>query len=364
MYSLSLHGLIISGSPPQKIDSLTEFARGWRRSTRAHGGYWLGSFTLSQEDLTSNELQRWFERYIAHHVQEKMGIKSWEGLIVEMTLTQDGIKYRRTLDREWWHNYVKVAYRDEGVKSETAWGQDADSVGEYGRMEYIDTIGEATSAEATGLRDTRLEDFAFPRSRMVGGLEFGSEPRERRVDTLEVTVAGYVATLNWRFRETSIAATAASTAISTLVGASEFVTAGAIDTNSLSVDVNCSTPQRLWDAIAGILDDGDASGNRWVGGVYDGRVFNYNAAATTVEYRIRNGILTDRGGSQVIPALLKPDFIVRNAAAPSGMTPLGGNVWDDPRNAWITEVEFVAPDGLVLKPSGFEDVQILKEQLK
>lgn len=365
MYNLLLHGRLAVCSPPPMIDNFTPVIREWRRSIRAVGGYWLGSFHLNAEDVGREELLKWYNDYLGNHLEERtFGLTSWEGLLIEMSLTLDGIEYRRTLDREWWHNYVKVLYRDGGAQTTTAWGQNADSVAEYGRMEYIDSIGEATSAQATALRDTRLADFGFPRSRMVGGLEFSSEPREQMVDNLQVTVAGYVATMNWRYRESSIVATAASTAISTLVGASEFITAGTIDTNALSVDVDCTTPQRLWDAIEDIILQGDASGNRWVGGVYEGREFNYNQAATEVEYYIRNGILMDKLGSQVVPSSLKPDFIVRNANAPSGGTPVGGNVWDDPRNAWITEVEFVAPDGLILKPAGFEDVEVLQEQLR
>lgn len=364
MYSLLLSEKLAISATPNRITEFTGIARGWRRATRAVGGYWLGSFFLSGQEVNREEMIYWFNNYLGNHLEEQsFGLTSWEGLLYEMTLTLDGIQYRRTMDREWWHNYVKVLYRDIGVQSGTAWGQDADSIGEYGRMEYLDTIGEATSAEATGLRDMRLEDFAFPRSRMVGSLEFGSQPKQG-IDTLQITAAGYVITLNWRYRTTSIAATAANTAISTLVGTSEFVTAGTIASNALSVDVDCTTPQRLWDAIEGIIDDGDASGNRWVGGVYEDREFDYNAAATEVEYWLRDGLLVNKGGSRVVPTLLKPDFIIRNSAAPSGLTPLGGNVWDDPRNAWITEVEFVAPDGLILKPAGFEDVDVLKEQLR
>ena len=198
---------------------------------------------------------------------------------------------------------------------------------------------------------------------MVGGLEFGGKERERTADNLQVTVAGYVATMNWRYREANIVATAASTALEDLVDDSEFIAAGTIDTNSMEVDMDCKTPLRLWDAVEDIIAQGDASGNRWVGGVYD-REFDYNQGASEVEYYIRNGILVNHAGIPVIPSQLNPDFILRNARAPTGGTPIGGNVWDDPCNAWITEVEFVAPDGLILKPSGFEDVQILQEQLR
>lgn len=324
----------------------------------------MGSFELYGDDVGREDLIQWFNYYLGNQIKElTTGLVSWEGLIYEMTLTLDGVQYRRTLDKEWFHNRVKILYRNAGAQAETAWSENTDSSDEYGEMNYIDTISEATVAAATALRDTRLTDFAFPRSRMTGGLQFGLES-QAEVDSLQVVVAGYAFTLNWRYRESSIAATAASTAIADLVDDSEFVTAGIIDTNSLSVDVDCTTPQRLWDAIEDLIVQGDASGNRWVGGVYEDREFDYNQAATEVEYYVRSGSLVDKGAMPVVPSLLKPDFIVCLGNAPTGGTPIGGNVWDDPRNAWITEVEFIAPDGLVLKPAGFEDVQVLQEQLR
>lgn len=363
--SLLLYKSLAFATPPEFLTNFTSVARNWRRTTRSLGGFWLGSFNFLDMDIGRQSLLQWYQEYLGNHVREKIfGLTSWEGLIYEMTLTLSGMQYRRTLDKEWFHNKVKVLYRNAGVQANTGWAENTDSSDEYGEMQYMDSISEATTAAAIALRDTRLADFGFPRSRMVGGLEFSGKSREESADSLQVTVAGYIFTLNRRYRATSIVATAASTAIEDLVDDSEFVVAGTIDTNSMNVDVDCTTPQRLWDAIEDVIGQGDVSGNRWVGGVYEDREFDYNQGATEVEYYIRNGILMDRANNPVIPSLLKPDFIVRNANAPSGGTPIGGNVWDDPRNAWITEVEFVAPNGLVLKPAGFEDVQVLQEQLR
>lgn len=361
-----MHNLLLYGKPaltiPPSYGNITQIAKGWRRTTRAVGGFWLGSFYL---DRSREELTWWYNQHMGCRIEEQtVGVVTWEGLVYEMNLTIDGIRYRRTLDKEWFHNKANVWYRDAGVQSATGWSENTDSSDEYGEMNYLDTVGEATAAGAAAIVLTRLEDYAFPRSRMIGGLEFSDEPRRRTGDRLQVTVAGFVHTLNWRYREASIAATAADTAITTLVGASEFVTAGVIDANALSIDADCTTPQRLWDLCEDIILQGDASGNRWVGGVYGDKRLDYNQAATTVEYYVREGNLYDNVGQKVTPSLLMPDFIVHNSDAPSGETPVGGDVWNDPRNAWITEVEFIAPDGLRLKPSGFEDVDILKEQAR
>jgi hypothetical protein len=297
-------------------------------------------------------------------IEETAGMTSWQGIVYEMTLSLDGVQYRRTLDREWWHNRVKVIYRDAGEQAATAWSEVAGSSDVYGQMDYIDTISEATSAEATGLRDTRLADYAYPRSRMMAGLEFGGEKRQTP-DSLVVTLAGPVFTMNWLMRETDIAAAAASSAISTLVGAAEFVTGGIINTNAMTVDADCTTPQRLWDLAEKIILAGDASGNRWVGGVYADRQFDYGQAATAIGFEKHGDILRRRHASlDVLPSSMVADFIIFNANAPVDETPIGGSVLDDPRTAWVEEVEFIAPDKLTLKPSGFEDVEVLKEQLR
>lgn len=361
MIALQLYKNLITTSPPDFLTNFTAVTHNWRRSIRAVGGYWLGSFNLSGIEVGRQELLKWYENYLGSHLEETtFGLTSWEGLIYEMTLTLDGVQYRRTLDKEWFHNKVKVLYRHAGEQVDTGWSENTDSSDEYGEMQYIDTISEAVPAAAIGLRENRLADRAFPRSRMVGGLEFSDTGKEKVEDNLQITVAGYVITLNWRYRESSITATAANTAVEDLADDSELVTAGTIDTNSMNVDVDCATPQRLWDAIESIISQGDASGNRWVGGVYDDRKFDYNQGATEIEYYLRNGNLVDQKNAAVVPSLLKPDFIVRNANAPSGGgTPIGGSVWDDPRNAWITEVEFIAPHGWILKPAGFQDVGLL-----
>lgn len=360
MYNLLLRQRITYGSPPPAIANITADAQGWRRTLRAHGGCWLGSFTVS--GVGREELIWWYNNHLGNHLEEQtFGMVSWEGVIYEMNLTLNGVRYRRTLDKEWFHNHVDVWYRDANVQNNAGWSENIDSSDEFGEMQYIDTIGEATAAGATALRDTRLGDYAYPRSRMIGGLEFGEE-QGRQPDSLRVTAVGYISTMNWLYREASIAATAASTAITTLIGASEFITAGDIEVNTLSIDADCTTPQRLWDLIEDILLQGDVSGNRWVGGIYTNRRFDYKLAATTVRYFIRDGNFFNASGESPAPSLVRPDFIVHNSDAPMGGIPVGGNVWDDPRNAWITEVEFIAPNGLRLKPAGFEDVDILKAQ--
>lgn len=354
-FSLTLYEKLLVSSTT-RIANLTRHAPNWARSIRAVGGYWQGDFTIKPNTMPIIEMIDFFNRGIGRRiVEDTHGITTWEGEIVQMDLTLDGITYRRTMDSERWHNRVKVAYTDNAtnIATATAWSEDTDSSDVYGESEYIDLVGSNYSATvAEALRDRRLAENAFPKSVPVGGLTFARGITQRQ-DSLRVNCAGYVFGMNRRYRESDIAAANVSTQISTLVGNSEFVTAGSIDTNALSVPVKCSDiSQRLWDVIEELILMGDGSGNRWVGGVHEDRKFDYNLAETAVTHYWRDGRLLNKASAPVVASMIKPDIVVRISGAPIGVVPPGGDVIDNPRNVWIEEVEFIAPDGYRLIPYG------------
>ena len=328
--------------------NITHLARDWRRSTRALGGYWTGDFTLTQDDVTRAEMVDFYHQAIGWRVSEQSyGFTTWEGEITQLRMTLDGVTWMRSMDTARWHNRVKILWGG----GETAWGEDTDSTALYGDSEYIEqapSMYNQTAAEAR--RDRLLAQNAYPRSRAQGGLVIDptQEPGE---DGLSVVCAGYVFSMNRRYRETDTAPTNASAQISTLVGESEFVTAGNIATNTLQVPISTGgTPTPLWDLIEEIVVMGDASGNEWAGGVYAGRKFNLAAAATIVSHYWRDGNLYDSGGSPVLPTHVKPGILVEIVGAPRGRILPGAAVWDRPNRAYIDAVEFQAPDKLTLVP--------------
>jgi hypothetical protein len=352
MISLLLYDRIAQ-STAFEMDLSPFIRHSWQRSIRAVGGYWTGDFTLSSESMATRSVINFFRYNIGKRVVEKTaGIVSWEGEIVEMDLTLDGAVYQVSMNYERWHNRIKVSYTDSATSAATAtaWSENTNSSGSYGQSEYIDVVGDNyDSTSATALRDRRLTEYAFPRAQPTGGLASGGSAGRGDV-ALRVMVAGYVFSMNRRFRESDTAAANASAQISTLVGESEFVTAGSIAPNTLQVPISGSEiPFRLWDGIEEIVLMGDGSGNRWSGGVYSRR-FHYQQAATLVSHYWADGQLLDRGRTNVVPSLIKPDIIVQIGGAPLGPTPPGGNVWDNPRNVYIEEVEFVAPDRYRLIP--------------
>jgi len=467
MYNLLLNQRLTTGGA--FTGNYTEVAQNWRRKTRARGGYWQGSFRLTEEDLTWQELVDFYNQSLGHRLQERtMGEQSWEGLLYEFRLVRDGREYRRTLDPEWFHNRVKVLYsypdaddshqgnlaynpaansfQDDGqdfsdwetaagdavyrisvtndddtvtwgflgaafttanaddsvyvytdvertdagwngddsatpssyevshvtlagARQDTGWGANTDSSGDYGEMEYVLSTGGATPEAATQLREVELAEFAWPRSRLMGGgsHDFEEGATGAKPAVLEVAVAGYWATLNWQYYATARIA-AASDMITTLVGLSEWVTTGIIDTNNLAVKADCDPiPQRLADLLEHTILQGDDSGNIWQGGVYNSREFLYEAAPTTVQYYLRaDGALVNKFRYPVIPSLVRAGFLLKDENAPQGGQPPGtSSAWDDPRVAYVEEVEFIAPSTLNYKVQRFEEsVATLEQQIR
>ena len=343
MHSLNLYGRLAESDSYR--GNLTRHAPDWQRSIRAIGGFWTGSFTITADTMGRAEMVNLYNTAIGQRVVESVSsLVTWEGEIVELRLTLDGLTYLRSLDVERWHNKVAVRH-PTGI---TAWAEDTDSSDIYGESCYIDTVGNPYGATAAEARRNRiLSENAYPRSRPTGGLASAEgQPAENR---LEVTCAGYVFGMNRRYQASDIATANLSAQITTLVGNSEFVTAGRISTNTLQVPVQAvGIYSRLWDTIADFIEAGDANGNRYIGGVWAGRKFHYQAAETAQTHVWRNGRLYDKAGTLVPPPLIRPDIIVRLANSPSSVYAPSGEDLD--RCVYIEEVEFTAPDRYRLIP--------------
>jgi len=354
MTTLHLYDTPAQGIAP--VANLQGLFDSWRRSKRAIGGYYMGKMAIRSSGIST--LTDYYENWIGCKIIERTyGMTSYEGIVFQLDLVKNGINYRRTLNPQTWQNRIQVKYTDasDGDQETIAYSENTDSSAIYGEMEYTYVLGKASSTGATALRDRALIDNAWPRSRIVGSIDTGSSsPPLMTGDGLYITTIGFHSTINWQEYVSSSTGTASSL-LSTLVGLSEFVSTGRIETNSLSVGIDgASIPQRLGDTIEFIIKQGDSSGNIWKGGVYADQEFIYEQAPTTVDYILKNGALYDIGNNLLEPALVEPGFYVRDVNSPTGgMLPPGtSNIWDDPQVSYCDEVEFVWPDTLRLKFPG------------
>ena len=245
-------------------------------------------------------------------------------------------------------SYVVNHVLNAGVQFETAWGEDTGSSDIYGESEYIDVLpDECNSIVADASRDRRLKEHAYPKNIPSGGLVAGGELGQNQ---LYMACAGYVFSMNRRFYEDDVEPLAISTQISTLVSASEFITPGTIETNAMEIPIACGEiPLKIWDQVESFVLAGDASGTRYVGGVGRGRTFDYREAETTAAYSWQRGKLIDDLGHPVEATLIRPDIIVRTGG-PFATASVSGNAWNQMNEVYITETEFIAPNGYRLIP--------------
>lgn len=345
---------------------LTYHAKGWRRSSRAIGGYWQGSFVLSSDTLSRAELDDVYNNMLGCRLVETCyGMTSWEGMIWAMDYHQRGSVFRRTLDKDMFHNSVDVWYSsDIGDREKVGVSTNADSILEYGTCELVASIGGANLVAATAMRDSLLVANAWPRSREIGTLAIteGARPSDAYI---AVTVAGYWHTLDWAYRYDTITDTP-NAIFAALLFDSEFVDEGRIEANADSVRLDAfPIPVQHGDAIARVIGYGDSSGNIWQGGVYADRRFNYEEAPTDWDYQYRDGRLLDKAGQDVPFPLLEPGFLMFNASAPTGGQPPGtATAWDDPRIRYVEEVEFQAPNELRLRFSVADQPLIIRQRIQ
>ena len=326
--------------------NITRLAQDWHHSVRAVGGFWLGDFSISQEQLTRGEIVDFYNRAIGWRVVEaSYGPVTWEGRISQLKLSIDGAEYTRSMDPESWHNKVAVRY----PPTITAWTENTESSDLFGESCYVDSVGGAyNNTAAVARRDRRLAEYAYPRSRATGGLASAKEARGVRLDVL---CAGYVFTINQRYRLTDTAPANLSTQVGVLVGESEFVTAGTIAINALQVPISTEgIPTRLWDLIEELIGMGDDTGAEYVGGVYAGRVFNANLAETAVTYYWRTNTLYNAAGDPMLPTHIQPDTVVELVNAPRSQALPGGGIKDKPNRIYIDQGEIIAPDAYRLTP--------------
>ena len=224
---------------------------------------------------------------------------------------------------------------------ETSWNVDSDAADEWGRIEDVLLEAGMTDASAVAKAAKEVNERAWPRSLPPDQYEVDVGPKE---DGLSVLFAGYGWTLNY-LHLLAGGTDMASNHVTSLIDEAEFVTAGVIESNTLDFQVEEGEPTRIWDALEEIIDAGDGTGARWIGGVYAGRVFDYGPAPTTLSYHYRRGQLLAVHGGPIEPWFALPG-LAQLDDAPVGPGEITGRIADNPRIIFLEEIEFIAPHEL------------------
>ena len=223
--------------------------------------------------------------------------------------------------------------------SDTQWYEDADSIATYGQRNEILLKGAMTRDAAAAFTQRELAERAWPRTIPPGNVGRSSAP-----DGLEITCAGYVWTLGGKYTLV-YGNDAASTHVANIIAASDFVQTGYIKENLLDFLIPSLLPEVEWDMLQNIIQAGDGSNNKWEGGVYNDRKFDYYPSSTSVEYNRSGGQVLDLTGGIVNPWAVRP-AIVCLKDMPVGPGEITGNIDDDPRNMRFDAATFMAPDGI------------------
>jgi len=242
--------------------------------------------------------------------------------------------------------YADAAVFQRGpIRAETGWYENALSQAEFGRIENILLRAGMSVSAANDEVQTYLNEHAWPRSLPQDQFEvdFFHDVRQAiEAPQLSLTCVGYWATLNFRYCRTS-GTDDASDHVASLIGQSEFVTAGVVQANTRLFQIEDQAPLKAGDTLAEIAAVGDDSGNHWYVGVSGDHLLDYLLVPRTPKYRYRNGMLYDIAGGQVDPWFVRPGWIYLDDM-PVGPGYGSGDAADDPRWVYAAEIEFQAPD--------------------
>ncbi len=238
--------------------------------------------------------------------------------------------------------YADMAvFRSGGVKSETEWNVDADSIDTYGRIEAIMLEGEMTDTEADAVAQLAVAENAWPRSRGPGGgttftIDLWGVP------TLTISCMGLGWTFGWTHIMEDLGTGGASTLLATVLDLSVYIASSNafIDTNAAEVQMFVDDPTNIAELVEKIIAVGNGSGVQWMGGVYPGASYVYKARPTEVEYLIVDGKILTMAGAPVKPINFHPGWAV-NTDLLYDQAPAGGTAQDDPQRVWLEETWIV-----------------------
>ncbi len=350
----------------------------WRRSIRNQGGFWQGSFSLSEEDLPASELIAGFYEWLGQDLRERTAPgKTWEGLVYEMELAHRGSRRRRTLDLM--ANAVATSYQDGGEVTTSAYSTQAQAVARYGRKEELLSADNVPAATATALRDRYLAGNAWPWARPVS-LGGEDETRPGQGTRLEIRACGYVFTAQWLYLQAGDGSDDdIDDWISAIVGTAEglssdhggstsgagdcqFLSAGNLATNTLQVKTAVDSDTRPWSKIEELAGLGDSSGDPWRAWVDVDRKLHYQAVDLSPRYYLREGGIYDSAGGRVAvnPWAVRPG-VVRDLAYPVRRSERGSSL-SDARDQFVEEIEVSADGSISMSTAIFDEAGMLAAQ--
>lgn len=242
-------------------------------------------------------------------------------------------------------------YADDAVlqtapaRAETEWFTDDDAIAEYGRIEAILLEAVMNDASAETRVQTKLAEHAWPRGFPPEQFSIMETNEE---SGLSILFLGYSHTFKWLHALATGSGAIGSVIIPAVLAEAEFVTTGVVEANTTVYQVEDDNPLTHWEVLEQATRAGSNTGARYTCGVYGGRVFDYGPRPTTLSYHYRGGRLLNVHGGKAKPWAVRPG-LAHLDDMPIGPGEITDDINDDPRNVWLYEIEYIAPDGLQFK---------------
>ena len=361
------------GPSHQDTWHLTRQVSKYKHAIQAVGGYWTAQFTIRGG---RNLVDDWLQDGLGRHIEsfDHSLTKCWEGFVNKLTVNYGPLSAERgpLLDvaNRTQVVYSSIAYDEDdnpivGTRTRTDEADDTDSQDLWGILPKILSTGGADDADAEDIRDTYLENYAYPRTSKDVNTDSHAET------SVTVDCLGYVHWLNWAYNTTSGGEEAANTKIENVLGDTPNIAwlifgTDHIDANALTVPAWEDEDRLAWAVIKDVCARGDATDNRWIFGIYNDMEAWYQAAPTTTEYQQRLSQPRPRietvEGDEVYPWNVRPgkwlmftDFLIGQAEEL--------NLRNDPRAMFIETVKYTAPWSLQLKGGAVDTIDAVVAQL-
>ncbi|CAG0933646.1 hypothetical protein TFLX_03153 [Thermoflexales bacterium] len=226
--------------------------------------------------------------------------------------------------------------------ADTGWYSDDMAITEYGRREDILLLDTLSDEAALGAVQSQLLGRAWPQIELP---RQGSTQKTDGMDTIDITLAGPWATLNWLYVNSFGTLAASDHVLAIRQQCAAFVNKGAIMPNALPYTIEAGAQLRCGDVLKSICDSGEASGsdqNFWEIGVGRGRNLYYNRVSPDLTYQIKDSQLLDVGGTPIDPWLARPGW-AEWRDLPLGVRSISSRRQHDPRRLYLQQVEMLPP---------------------
>lgn len=343
-----------------QVDDLSDNHEGWQHTIKAVGGFDSASFTLKG---TKEYLKGWFDEGILRRVvmYNPEAIPVWEGFVNRMRFTSGTMQETKTVETLYNRVYMRYSPKDTSVNPplelppQTITISDLDSQALYGTKALVISGGSREDSSAFEWAYNVLNR----RKSIATGQSDNTQGNEAY--SLEVECLGYYHTLKWIPYITSSLVTDqinSHQVIQEVLTYFNGINPAWINLDFGLMDFNFAFSQRgyddlptCWDVIEAIIKTGGSGGERWVGGLYQDRVFIYKAAEEidglySDEVQLYRN-LEDTGqliydialGTEVKPWDMLPDKVLDT---------IDVNVGGTRHLKYIEEITFTEPYGLTL----------------